>query len=99
MVTRLNADDLSEGQKHTVTFDLVRTYDCSHLESSMANLADHENLAVVQDLDIVLGHHRKSSLDVAAVGKRKTFPPTDSAKGSNLTTYWKLCAVSVKYLP
>ena len=84
MAMRLNADDLSEGQKHAVSFDLVRTYDCSQLESSLANLADHENLAVVQDLDIVLGHHRKSSQDVATVGKRKAFSLTDDAGGIRL---------------
>ena len=89
MATRINADDLSEGQKHAVSFDLVRTDDCSHLESSLANLADHENLAVVQDLDIVLGHHRKSSPDVAAVGKRKAFPLTDDAGGIRLNDVLK----------
>ena len=84
MATRLNADDLSEGQNYAVSFDLVRKYDCSRLENSLANLADHENLAVVQDLDIVLGHHRKSSPDVAAVGKRKAFSLTDSTGRSRL---------------
>ena len=89
MTTRLNADDPSEGQKHTVSFDLVRTYDCSQLESSLANLADHENLAVVQDLDIVLGHHRKSSRDVATVGKRKAFLLTDDTGGIRLNDVLK----------
>ena len=84
MATRLNADDMSEGQNYAVSFDLVREYDCSRLENSLANLADHENLAVVQDLDIVLGHHRKSSPEVAAVGKRKAFSLTDSDGGSGL---------------
>ena len=84
MATRPNADDLSEGQKHAVSFELVRSYDCSHLESSLANLADHENLTVVQDLDIVLGHYRKSSPDVVTVGSRKAFSLTDSAGGSKL---------------
>ena len=89
MATRPNADDLSEGQKHAVSFDLIREYDCSHLESSLANLADHENLTVVQDLDIVLGHHKKSSPDVAAVGKRKAFSLTDDAEGIRLNDVLK----------
>ena len=89
IATGLSADDLSKAKKYTVRFDMFSTCDCSQLQSSLAHLADHENLSVVQDLDIVLGHHRKSSQDVAGVGKRKAFSLTDSAGETDLNTVLK----------
>ena len=84
MATRLSADDLSNAKKHVVSFDLDRTYDFSQIEKAVVNLADHENLVIVQLIGIILGHHRKSSQDVAAVGKRKAFSLTDDAGGIRL---------------
>ena len=89
MATRLSADDLSNAKKHVVSFDFVKAYDCSQIDNAVVNLADHENLIIVQLIGIILGHHRKSSQDVAAVGKRKAFSLTDDAGGIQLNNVLK----------
>lgn len=84
MATGLNADDLRRAKKYAVWFSFVSTFDFSQLNITQASLADQESLPVVQDLDIVLGHHRKSSQDVASVGKRKAFSMRPAAQQVSL---------------
>lgn len=82
MATGLSVDELRNAKKYAVLISFVSTFVLSQFDGTKPYLADQESLPVVQDLDIVLGHHRKSSQDVAAVGKRKVFsmnPPATYA--------------------
>ena len=59
--------------RYYVTFDLIRVVDISNDPSTYGSSADQGDLPVVQDLDIVLGHHRKSAPDISMIGKRRAF--------------------------
>lgn len=75
-----DAEDSSDPSRYHVKFDFIRKVDFN-APSMAEGSADQETLPIVQDLDIVLGHHRKSSSDITMIGKRKAFqlsnPPTD----------------------
>lgn len=89
MATGLNTDDIREAKHYAVWFSHIRKLDFSNLQSMEMNLADQEDLPVVQALDIVLGHHRKSSQDVIAVGKRKAFSTNPAARDTKLSNVLK----------
>ena len=59
--------------RYYVTFEFIRAVDISNDPSTYGSSADQDKLPVVQDLDIVLGHHRKSAPDVSMIGKRRAF--------------------------
>ena len=59
--------------RYYVTFDFIRVVDISNDPSTYGSSADQGDLPVVQDLDIVLGHHRKSAPDISMIGKRRAF--------------------------
>ena len=89
MATGLNADGIREAKKYAVWFSYIGKLDFSQLASMEKRLADQEHLPVIQALDIVLGHHRKSSQHVAAVGKRKAFSMTPPARQTELSNILK----------
>ena len=59
--------------RYYVSFDFIRVVDISNDPSTYGSSADQSDLPVVQDLDIVLGHHRKSAPDISMIGKRRAF--------------------------
>ena len=59
--------------RYYVTFDFIRVVDISNGPSTHGSSADQGDLPVVQDLDIVLGHYRKSEPDISMIGKRRAF--------------------------
>ena len=59
--------------RYYVTFDFIRVVDISNDPSTYGSSADQDDLPVVQHLDIVLGHHRKSAPDISMIGKRRAF--------------------------
>ena len=59
--------------RHYVTFEFIRAVDISNDPSTYGSSADQGSLPAVQDLDIVLGHHRKSAPDISMIGKRRAF--------------------------
>lgn len=66
--------DFEAPNKYYVSFDLVRTVNLANETDLQETSPDQETLPVVQDLDIVLGHHRKCSSEVSMIGKRRPFP-------------------------
>ena len=59
--------------RYYVTFDFIRVVNISNDPSTYGSSADQGDLPVVQDLDIVVGHHRKSAPDISMIGKRRAF--------------------------
>ena len=55
-----------------VVFDYIRTVDVNN-DPINQQTADQGSLPMVQDLDIVLGHYRKSSDEIAMIGRQKAF--------------------------
>lgn len=71
--------------KYYVTLDLVKIVDLANETNLQENSPDLETLPIVQDLEIVLGHHRKCSQDVFVIGKRRAFPtPSQCEDGGSL---------------
>lgn len=71
-----NTRDAEAPERYYVTFDFVRTVDLANETNPQDSSPDQETLPIVQDLDIVLGHHRKCSPTVSMIGKRRAFPST-----------------------
>ena len=71
-----NVKDPSDAEapsRYYVIFDFTREDDITDGTKNPVSSADQDNLPIVQDLDIVLGHHRKSSPDILMIGKRRAF--------------------------
>lgn len=66
--------DFEALNKYYVSFDPVRTVNLANETDLQETSPDQETLPIVQDLDIVLGHHRKCSSEVSMIGKRRAFP-------------------------
>ena len=79
--TSNDAEDPGDFSRYQVKFDFIRGVDFHRALEVEERSADQGTLSIVQDLDIVLGHHRKSSPDITMIGKRKAFqlfnPRTD----------------------
>ena len=71
-----DAENAEAPDRYYVTFDFVRTVDLANETNLQDSSPDQETLPIVQDLDIVLGHHRKCSSKVSMIGKRRAFPST-----------------------
>lgn len=68
------AEDSSDPRKYYVRFEFIRMVDFINATNAQDGSANQGNLPIAQDLDIVLGHYRKLSPDIAMIGKRKAFP-------------------------
>lgn len=68
-----DVEDLANRNGYYVKFDFKREVDDFSVRNIQESTADQGNLPLVQDLDIILGHHRKSSSDITMIGKRKAF--------------------------
>ena len=71
-----NAKDPSDAEapsRYYVIFDFTREVDITNTTAIQVSSADQDNLPIVQDLDIVLGHHRKCSPGISMIGKRRAF--------------------------
>ena len=69
----------------TITLDKIGIVDLSNPEAYLRQRDENSNgLPVEQALDIILGHHRKQSNEIAIVNKRKAFSLTSSADRQNL---------------
>lgn len=79
-----DAEYPSDSSRFQVKFGFVRNVDILNAPNIGQSSADQETLPIVQDLDVVLGHHRKSSSDITMIGKRKASqlfnPPTDGTR-------------------
>ena len=81
-----DAEDPSDAEtpsRYYVVFDFVRVVDFVNETNLGETSADQGNLAIVQDLDIVLGHHRKISSNVSMIGKRRAFQ-MENPKGDTI---------------
>ena len=68
-----DAEDPTDRNCYYVKFGFIRKVDDFDAGNIQESTADQGNLDLVQDLDIVLGHHRKSSPEITMIGKRKAF--------------------------
>ena len=72
-------------QEFTISLDPIGIVDLSNPEAYLRQRdVGSSGLPVKQALDIVLGHHRKQSNDVAIINKRKAFSITSNAGGCDL---------------
>ena len=65
--------DTETTSRYYVTFDFTREVDVDYANKTQVFSADQDHLPIVQDLDIVFGHHRKSSPGITVLGKRRAF--------------------------
>ena len=73
------------GKEFTISLDPIGPVDLSKPEVHLRQRDVSSNgLPVEQALDIILGHHRKQSNEVAIVNKRKAFSLTSNAERGNL---------------
>lgn len=75
--------DAEAPDRYYVKFDLVRIVDLTNEADLQETSPDQETLPIVQDLDIVLGHHRKFSSNISMIGKRRAFQKTIPVGGSS----------------
>ena len=68
-----DAEEPCDSRKYNVRFGFIRTVEHFNATNIQQSSADQGTLPIVQDLDIVLGHHRKSWPDITMIGKRKAF--------------------------
>lgn len=71
--TPSDVENLADSRRYQVRFDYIRTINFPNASDRQEGSADQGNLPMVQDLDIVLGHHRKLSPNIAMIGKRRAF--------------------------
>ena len=75
-----NTKDASEvdnpfgSREYSVRFEFIPKVGDTELQESSADQGD---LPIVRDLDMILGHFRKSSPNIAIIGKRKVFQLND----------------------
>ena len=70
-----------DAKEYVMSLDLIGTVDLSNLENYLRQLEiNPSGLPVEQALDIILGHHRKLSDDIAIVNKRKAFSVAANAE-------------------
>ena len=74
-------------KEYMISLDPIGIVNFSNTKADLQQMDnDSSGLPIEQALDIILGHHRKLSNDIAIVNKRKAFSVTSNAEGCNLDT-------------
>ena len=73
--------DAEAASRYYVIFDYTREVDITNGLRTQISSADQDKLPIVQDLDIVLGNHRKCSPDICMIGKRRAFQIEEEREG------------------
>ena len=75
--------DAETPSRYHVIFDFTREVDLENGLKGHVPSADDDHWPVVQDLDIIFGHHRKYSPNISMIGKRKAFQIGGQPEGEN----------------
>ena len=85
-ISEVETQASENAKEFTISLDLIGTVNLSNSEAYLWQTdINSSGLPVEQAFDIILGHHRKMSNDIAIVNKRKAFLLTSNAETHNLS--------------